>query len=72
MKGKQVNATVIGGLTYNAKTGKYYVRCRLDNTSEQTDEILRKRSGVTDFWLPVNETHKGSPSNTENQQPPSD
>jgi hypothetical protein len=34
MKGKQVNATVIGGLTYNAKARKYYVRCRLDNTSE--------------------------------------
>lgn len=72
MKGKQVNATVIGGLTYNAKTGKYYVRCKFDNTSEQTDETLRERSGVTDFWLPVNETHKGSPSNTENQQSPND
>lgn len=72
MKGKQVNATVIGGLTYNAKTGKYYVRCKLDNTSEQTDETLRKQSGVTDFWLPVNETHKGSPSNTENRQSPND
>ena len=72
MKGKQVNATVIGGLTYNAKTGKYYVRCKLDNTSEQTDETLRKLSGVTEFWLPVNETHKGSPSNTENQQSPND
>lgn len=72
MKGKQVNATVIGGLTYNAKTGKYYVRCKLDNTSEQTDETLRKWSGVTEFWLPVNETHKGSPSNTENQQSPND
>nr|DAT27332.1 MAG TPA: hypothetical protein [Caudoviricetes sp.] len=34
MKGRQVNATVMGGLTYNAKTGKYYVRCKLDNTSE--------------------------------------
>lgn len=72
MKGRQVNATVIGGLTYNAKTGKYYVRCKLDNTSEQTDETLRKWSGVTEFWLPVNETHKGSPSNTENQQSPND
>ena len=72
MKGKQVNATVMGGLTYNAKTGKYYVRCKLDNTSEQTDEELRKQSGVTEFWLPVNETHKGSPSNTENQQSPND
>lgn len=72
MKGKQVNATVIGGLTYNAKTGKYYVRCKLDNTSEQTDETLRKLSGVTEFWLPVNETHKGAPSNTENQQSPND
>lgn len=72
MKGRQVNATVIGNLTYNAKTGKYYVRCKLDNTSEQTDETLRKFSGVTDFWLPVNETHKGSPSNTENQQSPND
>lgn len=72
MKGKQVNATVMGGLTYNAKTGKYYVRCKLDNTSEQTDEILRTWSGVTEFWLPVNETHKGSPSNTENQQSPND
>lgn len=72
MKGKQVNATVMGGLTYNAKTGKYYVRCKLDNTSEQTDETLRKWSGVTEFWLPVNETHKGSPSNTENQQSPND
>lgn len=72
MKGKQVNATVIGGLTYNANTGKYYVRCKLDNTSEQTDETLRKWSGVTDFWLPVNETHKGSPSNTENYQSPND
>lgn len=72
MKGKQVNATVIGNLTYNAKTKKYYVRCKLDNTSEQTDETLRKWSGVTEFWLPVNETHKGSPSNTENYQPPND
>lgn len=72
MKGRQVNATVMGGLTYNAKTGKYYVRCKFDNTSEQTDEILRKWSGVTEFWLPVNETHKGSPSNTENQQSPND
>lgn len=72
MKGRQVNATVIGGLTYNAKTGKYYVRCKLDNSSEQTDETLRTWSGVTEFWLPVNETHKGSPSNTENQQSPND
>lgn len=72
MKGRQVNATVIGGLTYNAKTRKYYVRCKLDNTSEQTDKTLREWSGVTEFWLPVNETHKGSPSNTENQQSPND
>lgn len=72
MKGRQVNATVIGGLTYNAKTGKYYVRCKLDNSSEQTDKTLREWSGVTEFWLPVNETHKGSPSNTENQQSPND
>lgn len=72
MKGRQVNATVIGGLTYNAKTGKYYVRCKLDNSSEQTDEVLRKYTGVKEFWLPVNETHKGSPSNTENQQEPND
>lgn len=72
MKGRQVNATVIGGLTYNAKTGKYYVRCKLDTTSGQTDKTLREWSGVTDFWLPVNETHKGSPSNTENQQSPND
>lgn len=72
MKGRQVNATVMGGLTYNAKTRKYYVRCKLDNSSEQTDKTLREQSGVTEFWLPVNETHKGSPSNTENQQPPND
>lgn len=72
MKGRQVNATVMGGLTYNAKTGKYYVRCKLDNSSEQTDKTLREWSGVTEFWLPVNETHKGSPSNTENQQSPND
>ena len=72
MKGRQVNATVIGGLTYNQRTGKYYVRCRLDNSSEQTDEYIRKNSSVTDFWLPVNETHKGSPSSTENQQAPND
>lgn len=72
MKGRQVNATVIGGLTYNAKTGKYYVRCKFDNSSDQTDKTLREWSGVTEFWLPVNETHKGSPSNTENQQSPND
>lgn len=72
MKGRQVNATVMGGLTYNAKTGKYYVRCKLDNTSKQTDKTLREWTGVTEFWLPVNETHKGSPSNTENQQSPND
>ena len=72
MKGRQVNATVIGDLTYNAKTGKYYVRCKLDNSSDQTDKTLRTWSGVTEFWLPVNETHKGSPSNTENQQSPND
>lgn len=72
MKGKQVNATVMGGLTYNAKTGKYYVRCKFDNSSKQSDEILREWTGVTEFWLPVNETHKGSPSNTENQQSPND
>lgn len=72
MKGRQVNATVIGGLTYNKKTGKYYVRCRLDNSSEQTDEFLRKYSGVTDFWLPVNETHKGTASSKENEQEPND
>lgn len=58
MKGRQVNATVIGGLTYNAKTGKYYVRCKLDNSSDQTDKTLREWSGVTEFWLPVRETHK--------------
>lgn len=72
MKGRQVNATVMGGLTYNAKTRKYYVRCKLDNTSDQTDKTLREWSGVTEFWLPVRETHKGSPSNTENQQSPND